>query len=711
MSMEAEHKVLQTKLLKIKSIASDGMKSVDATNQQKSIEDVKSAKEEFSVWLETLTPEERKIALEGLTEVTYDFDKQSSQVGFGMEEQSQTIPKEYARDSELLIFDNQGEVVKSANKTQKARFRNSGGLVFRKAIKSGPANIETTVAAFISQTLGSGSTSHGKNIVQKNPVTNKDEVVGMYVEAIPGFISMRELTDIAQSPMPTVVIGSKIDRLIEEIAKLDDEISQTTNNEQSLLLAAKRKEKLNLCNTWQQILDKNIVGQGVVNLDNVADVISKALCCAYFYQDWDRHKDNFGFSIRYDDNGNQKLDVASLDYDKSLSGIFFQDHKAYDWQITPQRLQDFPNFNCWYWPTSNEKVRRLAATIMTPDKVPKMYTAEEARRYAALKNNKLFMRQANIEWLKLMFIPLELRQNTVDKLVSNDCDPRLKKVPKYLERRRKELLNAAVQLKSFRDFLQQDPKALGEVREELKKNLAAAGFDELFLNKKWDKIEIELEVAIKKVEEMEKVAEKKCPLLMQAIKKTGISFAPDKLARIEKVLASINVKQKSRTICNMLNRELGLNISPSDARSIKQDLYIKNLYDIAPELHMILGEQLQPDKNILKMKRPYKTSYGLDLFAIAMREYRGIRLNRASPVVIDEALEKAVRCLEDLGIKKIINRETLKTLLQSSVDPQGKKHIKRQRWGSHHLKAPEQTEQKRKQASASEEIPRHGLGE
>jgi len=76
-------------------------------------------------------------------------------------------------------------------------------------------------------------------------------------------------------------------------------------------------------------------------------------------------------------------------------------------------LKDFPNFDCWYWPASSNKYRKLADSIFTPGKTPKMYSDEEPRRYSALKDDPEFQSQAQIEWLKLIFIPQEPRENSV----------------------------------------------------------------------------------------------------------------------------------------------------------------------------------------------------------------------------------------------------------------------------------------------------------
>ncbi|EKE01657.1 MAG: hypothetical protein ACD_21C00082G0007 [uncultured bacterium] len=563
--------------------------------------------------------------------ITYDFDKLATNQAFGITTQPQELPEDVVVLGDLIL---EGDAaVASANQTAKARLRHNGIRVFYKTTKPEIAQLEVVAAEFFRQTLGGSSTSHG------GVVTEGKEIRGMYVEAIPGFISMRQLTDLAKHPDAYERIQAIIDELNIEIASLKLSAAQADSQ--------KLKEKTNLCNAYMQVRDLRLVDtkQKLVDVSKIPGIVSKALCSAFYYEDWDRHKDNFGISYAE----KRGLGVASLDYDKSLSGTFHQDNKCYDWAITPRKLRDFPVFNCWYWPTTSNKMRGFFASVFTPVKTPKMYSAEEAKQYSSLKDDPGFQQKSHVEWLKLIFIPLEVRQLAARKLACPNCDSRLKEIPKTLEERRKSLLDAAVQLNSFREAVQNNPllPILKIVKEELKANLSKEEFS--LVMRQWPETLKDIQAKIKTIENCELIAKKLgSNKLLEAIKRTGISFSSveteeDFKARLEDVL---NRGQSTKTIRNRLNKEFGLDVSEADARAIKQEAYLNMIYKFAPGLVVMLKEKLQ-EKGIENLRIKSSPSLAREATLNRIREFEKLlKVNKNHEIDLDRALG----CFRKLGV-------------------------------------------------------------
>ncbi|MEI8054936.1 MAG: hypothetical protein WCH10_02925 [bacterium] len=328
----------------------DDIQTTTSEQQQESYNAIKKQKFEFAKLLadyqtnDLIAPADAYSCMEKLIEITYDLDKIASRQSFGITEQPKDLPKDYITINQLKY--EKGGAVSSANAVVCARLQDET-KAFCKDTKSEIAQLEILLAEFFRQTLGNSHTSHGKIIV------DGDKIKGMYVEAIPGFVSIRQLTDWAKDPQAFERANAKVE---EDIKSIQKEIATKNNNDSdATLLITKLQEKIKLHAVYTQIEKEQLINtqQKTVNVDKLSKIMAKTLCSAFYYEDWDRHKDNLGVS--YSHKGG--LGAASLDYDKSLTGVFHQDNKLYDWNITPERLRDFPNFDCWYWPTQSHALR------------------------------------------------------------------------------------------------------------------------------------------------------------------------------------------------------------------------------------------------------------------------------------------------------------------------------------------------------------------
>ena len=658
--------------------------------QQASIKKIEEAKGQFKKTLDKLKAEGKitaRVYLANLQQLllitTYDFHKVASRQDFGIVDQPKTLPRDCVTEDQLNLEVKKDvssaskiqkawlknkrakgtgpeDIVASANVTQKARLKEIGKLVFCKRTKPKIAMLEIVAAEFFRQILGSGGTSHGKVIVE-----GKD-IRGMYVEAIPGFISMRQLTDLAKKPG---AVNAEITKLQSEVDRLKRDFEAKKKSEETEELAkleAKLQENESLLGSYTQIRDLKLLNTetGSVNIKKISSIIAKALCSGFYFQDWDRHKDNWGVSFK-----DGKLSVASLDYDKSLSGIF-DTGKTFDWSITPQRLKNFPDFDCWYWPTSSATVRENLAKKFTPEKVPKMYSEEEAGQYSALKEDEHFQLRTQVEWLKLIFIPKELRQRAVDTLASSDCDQRLKDAPEILESRRKELLNAAVQLKGFRELIlnEKNVSTLRLVRVELLQNLSVE--EARIVEKNWNGIEKDLKKKVNWIESLEIQLKASGPQqLLKAIEGTGISFSPTVTEKkLRATLAKLDVSQTSNEICKILNQELGLDITEDDARKIKEEKCIRMIVESTPgELAKLLTEKFNEGQiRILGQSFGVPAAKGIQNFKSAFAAYKDAVTNNDSKV--GQKLEKAIKCLRDLGISaSVIPDDKLRKSLEAPI--------------------------------------------
>ncbi|MBU0743940.1 MAG: hypothetical protein KKE11_01015, partial [Gammaproteobacteria bacterium] len=429
MSLQSDYPEIFQKLNEIGDACSEAAKITDRKGQQKSKEAIEEQAKQFMVLLNSYKSDGRMDAEiyhvfgQELLDGIYDIVKLASKQNFGIIELTTDLPLDTIAEHQLTRLAERNAVA-SANLTQKARLNESGKLIFCKNTHPDVAQLEIVAAQFYRHTLD-GRTAQGKVIVEAG------RIVGMYVEAIPGFVSMRQLTDLAKNPSAYNEVDKKIQELSKDIETINEKIANVVGD--SIQLKVQLEEKQNFLGVYTQIKELQLIDvtTGSVNIAKVPGIVAKALCSSFFCEDWDRHKDNFGISF-----ANGKLGVASLDYDKSLSGIFGQDHKCYDWNITPKRLRDFPDFDCWYWPTSSNSFRKFFGSLVAPEKISKMYSESEAKQYSELKNNAEFKRQAQIEWLKVVFIPKELRQLAVSSLASTTCDSRLKNAPGILEEKR-----------------------------------------------------------------------------------------------------------------------------------------------------------------------------------------------------------------------------------------------------------------------------------
>lgn len=649
------------------SIATDCIDTINNKNltpqqQQKNYELIQKRKIEFIKLLyqysasQLITDLEEANFTQVLIEITYELEKMETRQNFGITPQPKILPMNVITMKDLK-FEGSATVA-SVNQTASARLVN-GIRVFIKNTKPYIAQLEIVAADFFRQTLGRTRTSHGKIVIDND----KKIITGMYVEAIPGFISMRQLTDLAKNPSVYQIIQKKIDDLDSEITDLQNAI--TPNDK------AKLKEKRNLLGTYAQIRDLQLIDieNKRIAINKIPQIISKALCSAFYYEDWDRHKDNFGIS--YDEDSKSKeLGVASLDYDKSLTGTFHQDNKLFNWNITPEILKDFPNFNSWYWPTQSKTKTFLGklAKIFTPEKIPKMYSTEEARQYASLKDNPEFQQQSHIEWLKLIFTPENLRQLTVQKFVSASQLP-LQDIPAILEKKRQTLLNAAIQLNSFRERLNACPKILDAVKEELKTNLSSVEFK--IVEKNWIATSQEIIDKTKRVDAYEEIAKTlDYNQLLAAIKRTGISFSPtlhisDKefQEKLIKTLSLTNWKS-SKSLRDKLNKEFGLNVSENDVYAIKQELYIKSIEKFAPEVFKAIGE--------INTKTSF-TIASIEKLQKILAQYK------TSPQKIESTIKTAITCLRNLGVSESVTSDTvLKEAI--NTDCQKAAIVSRQTW-------------------------------
>ncbi len=597
----------------------------------------------------------RKVYIEQLVtdETIYAFHKLSSRQGFGIRQQS-TLPRNVVTEQELVRGTRQGG---SANETQQARLSDSGRLVFCKNTHPEVAQLEVIAADFFRHSLD-GRTAQGKIIVDDRNIT------GMYVAGIPGFVSMRVLTDLAKlanEKQVETAIKERTDKIKEKIEKIKQQLAAGAGNAKQL--KTELQELQNYLGTYDQIVTLKLIDTKThsVNLRPIAGLIAKALCPAFFYEDWDRHKDNFGLSFAVPGG----LGIASLDYDKSLTGIFGQDGKAYDWSITPKRLRDFPNFNCWYWPSSSNKYRLLVSSIFAPKKTPKMYSDEEARQYSMLKNDPKFREQKQIEWLKLVFIPQKLRENSVQTLAIPTCQPSpysretLAGLPAILETKRRALLESLVRLKEFREtFANENTKnaLLQKVKTELRNALTPEEF--AIVNEHWDEIQTDITQKINAVKQLEEFTRNLgYTHLIKTIEETGISFSPSLTTeQLALTLSRTTISMTTKEISKLLNEELGLDISSQNARKIKEELLLKKLCMTLPGN---LGERLK-EINFTIQNHSFprkKTSEILNQLALQLKKLE----NKPTPI----ALQTTKRCLRWLGVPEEIISDTLKRCVQT----------------------------------------------
>ncbi len=541
--------------------------------------------------------------------------------------------------AELARKKSDGSVVKSANETFMARLKgNSYKLVFGKNTKPQVAQLEVVAADFYRQMMGDCS-SHGKLIVENG------EIKGSYGEAIPGFISMAEVAAFARGKD---VLKKRIGKIEADIAKIEKELGITTDpaiKEERKAMLKENQAALGSCKALQELglIDEE---KGTIELKKVATLLPKALCTAFFFEDWDRHKNNFGFSFV-----NGKLDIASLDYDKSLSGSSHT--KNYNWDITPQRLRDFPVFKCWFWPTGSSSP---SAILHDAESDARVYTSDEKQRYASLKDDPGFKRQAMKEWLKLAFIPTELRERAVSSLAGNGCDPTLKNVPKVLEEKRQKLIFSLVQLNSFREEFNDDKKRvalLKEVKEELESNLSEAERTEF--NMHWGLIERDLVGKIAGIKRLEAFAKDAgCHKLLEAIERTGISFsASANESTLDGALKKIENVSSSKEIARTLNAELGLDISEADAQQIKREMYLQRVCkELPPDLSAVVASKgATGEIKIKKISFPPKdiTLRELGNFEAAVKRCRG-----KTGDDLNASFDKVVKSLRSLGVNETV---------------------------------------------------------
>jgi len=686
--MRATYKLaIRIELESIAAACADAITNKELTPQQQQanydliqkhkIEFVKSLAEYCDKGIITL-PEEQALT-QALIYTIYDLEKIATRQSFGITLQPEHLPTDIIT-SKSLTSDDGAAIVASANQTATARL-NNGTKVFSKNTKPDVAQLEIVAADFFRQTLGKSRTSHGKIIIDKEAIT------GMYIEAIPGFISMRELTDLAKDPNADKIIQQKIDDLNSDIETLKKDKSTSTNQ-------AKLKGKRNLLGAYTKVRELGLIDtkNKRVDISKIPQIISKALCSAFYYEDWDRHKDNFGIS--YDEDSKDKeLGVASLDYDKSLTGTFQQDKKSFDWNMTPERLRDFPLFNSWYWPTQDNESRKTLAYLAGIfkssflKKIPKMYSAEEAAQYASLKDNPGFQRQSHIEWLKLIFTPKDLRQLVVDKLASPD-QQQLQSIPATLEIKRQALLNAAIQLNNFRERLSKEPKVLDEVKEELRTNLSPTEF--AIVEKNWTATLKEITDKAARVTAYEEIAGKLgCHQLLEAIKRTGISFSPTPpLSDIEfrtklTEIIALASKESSKSLSDKLNKKFGLSISEADARKIKQEAYVNKIREFAPHLADTLTKGLAGKIKKLHASLSFSNLFTKERTLNSIKEL-GLTLKALAKTGGDNEsnLKKAIECLRDLGVSKSdISDDDLKKAIKA--DYPRPTVTSRQKWVTH----------------------------
>jgi len=190
------------------------------------------------------------------------------------------------------------------------------------------------------------------------------------------------------------------------------------------------------------------------------------------------------------------------------------------------------------------------------------------------------------------------------------------------------------------------------------------------IEKHWGEIQTEIKSRVQRVDLLEQAAEKAgYSQLVRAIKNTGISFAPtvtDK--QFNNTMQLINTSQSSEDIRDMLNKELGLDLTEKDARNIKQELYIKQIAKSLPQIQDMLrrgldnGEvQVRGRANFVKQK----TNKSIQEFELALDAY-----NKADEHDESNALKYVIKCLRDLGInsKVVLDRELTSILQQQRLD-------------------------------------------
>ncbi len=489
--------------------------------------------------------------LQALLLVTYNIDKLATMQTFGIVNKQSDIPEKCIDVNQIKLKEgNMG----STNEVKPGLLNNKE--VFYKNLISDVAQLEIYSAELFRQMLGSAS-SHGKTV-------HKDgKINGMYVEKIPGFISMKELCFLASKQNPYAEIDKKISELGIEISNLASDVSY--KNMESL--SDKNRKRTAYLELKKMRIFGEMGNEGI-DIKKLNKIVAKILCSSFYFEDWDRHKDNWGVSCI-----NNELRPACLDYDKSLSGTFMQDNKIYDWDITPQKLKNFPEFKCWYWPTQSSDKMKWLASFWDEKMASRMYGTDESMQYMDLKNDVEFRKQSYIEWLKLAMIPQKARSLRLD-FVSKSADKKLLQIPSVFEGKRKTLVNSLVQVDEFRKIIgsSNDMSSIFVmVRSELESTLDKEELN--LVNESWDNIKQEIEDKSKKIDHSMEML-KSYPLLYKLIKESGIAVdsgvydgSAEKFSQeLQSILLTAAECDSEEEFCKTLNSNLGLSIDPKNVK-------------------------------------------------------------------------------------------------------------------------------------------------
>ena len=584
-------KTIELQLQSISSYCQDTLKTADKIQpieQQQRYDKIQKEKRKFFnlaydyYKVSQLPKKEFYDYMQALILVTYDLDKIANSRRFGLSHEQSILPKEYITIEQLQL---EGGCTNSAN-TVKRGLLPDGTEIFYKDMKPDVAQLEIYSAELFRQMLGSAS-SHGR-IVSKN-----HKISGMYVEKIPGFISMKELSLLAQQSYPYQEITKKILALEKEI----EAILKNTNLQTTKILEDKVKKRL----LYIRLQEMRIINEEkkVVDIKKINRVVAKTLCSAFYFEDWDRHKDNWGLSYR-----SYGLEAASLDYDKSLNKTFEQDNGLYDWDITPKRLLNFPEFNCWYWPTQSRNKLQWIGSFFDAEKSARMYSSDEVAEYKKLKNDPEFRKQTYVEWLKLAVIGLEIHKLGQD-FISTSADKKLLQIPDVLERKRKILIDSLVQLDEFRGLIKKatdKDDILNEVKLDLKSTLSSKELE--LLNESWESITQEIKAKSNAVDKCMKILHM-YPLLAQIIEKTNISVnasiysGSDKkfIQELQGFLLQAADCDDTEKFCESLNNNLGTNVAPKDITDQLEHIK-KEIFEVTAKNDMnseLISELLPPN--------------------------------------------------------------------------------------------------------------------
>ena len=670
------------------------------TQQQTQYEQIQQQKLQFIQKLLSYVDKkelDRKLAVfyrDALLTITYEIDKAATRQDFGLyQPQSSPLPQEFVV-SEQMVAVKSGKTVASANKGGWARLKSTGKLVYYKNTIPKVAELEIFAAELFRQVLGRTHTSYGKIVV--TPETDKrgkkvGKITGMYTVAIPGLMSMRELTELAKNPKAQTIIDSKIAEFDKRISEIEKELSEqkSSTNVTQLLAELQAAEKNRL--VYTQILNQKLITfeKQQLNIDQtpLSKIIAKALCSAFFHEDWDRHKDNFGISF-----GPDGLDVASLDYDRSLTGTNAgktfhgqtwygaDNNKIFDetWEITPEKLRDFPAIGvCWYWPTQADPTKSLRSSF-SEEAGQKMYSAEEAEQYQRLKDNPEFQQQSHKEWLKLIFIPQQLRQDAANRLTTETV---LQKIPVIFEKKRQKLLKSLICLKSFRDHLNTNPKLLEEVRDELLKNLTPTECE--IVEAAWKDTAKDITTQINLINSRVELLQKNPDYqeLITAIEKAGISSVlltepfeknikllddnrqslqkngPEELLKIiertgafsvlldesfqKKLSRAFDFKKGESSIAvrDKLQKEFNIHVTEEEATAIKQEVYRNRIKQALPNTF----DAIQGNSKNISTTYTYKTTIeAIEELELAIAKYKTSYQQKD--------LNQIIQCLRNLGM-------------------------------------------------------------